>query len=163
MLEAIPPMVCVWNRYLWPFPLALNWNTADLIVFLLRVISPAVGGENEVLSSPSSCSIWPRSFSVLSTFERMIKASFCCMKSPSCTDITTGDSKLLTNCPSPPTTVIFWLNVTGVSNVVTNPPSVSSSSPSSSSIALSMNVSSPVIALILLLPIYKSPCELIPV
>ena len=69
----------------------------------------------------------------------------------------------MTNSPSPPTTVIFWLNVTGVSKVVTRPPIVSSSSPSSSNVALSMNVSSPVIALILLLPMYRSPCELIPV
>ena len=83
----------------------------------------------------------------------MISECLDCIKSVSCTDITTGDSKLLTNSPSPPTTVMFWLNVTGVSNVVTNPPIVSSSSPSSANTAASMNVSSPVIALILLLPI----------
>ena len=76
---------------------------------------------------------------------------------------TIGDSTELTRDPSPPTIVIFWLNVTGVSNVVTRPPITSSGSPSSASVALSINVSSPVIALILLLPIYKSPCELIPV
>ena len=63
-----------------------------------------------------------------------------------------GDSNVLTNCPSPPTTVMFWLKVTGVSNVVTRPPIVSSSSPSSANVAASMKVSSPVIALILLLP-----------
>ena len=125
-------------------------------------MSPSVGGENEVLSNPSSCSSCVTGSTDV-TFERMIKASRACVRSESCTAMVIGDSNVFTNSPSPPTTVIFWLNVTGVSNVVTNPPSVSSSSPSSTSVALSMNVSSPVIALILLLPIYKSPCELIPV
>ena len=84
--------------------------------------------------------------SIDSTLERIINECLDCTKSGSCTDITTGDSKLLTNSPSPPTTVMFWLNVTGVSNVLTIPPIVSSSSPSSANTAASMNVSSPVIA-----------------
>ena len=53
-----------------------------------------------------------------------------------------------------PSTVILSLNVTGVSNVVTRPPRSSPlSSSDSSREALSRNVSSPVIALIFLLPI----------
>ena len=154
MLEPNAPIACVKNLY----PLALGYligvisNTADLTLFLLRVMSPAVGGTNAVLSSLSSCSITPRSFSVLLTIERIIKESLTCLKSPSCTAMITGDSNVFGRDPSPPTTVIFWLNVTGVSKVVTRPPITSSSSPSSARTAASINVSSPVIALILLLP-----------
>ena len=55
------------------------------------------------------------------------------------------------------------LNVTGPSKVVTKFPIESPSSDDSTNCALSKNVSSPVIALILRLPIYKSPLEFRPV
>ena len=70
---------------------------------------------------------------------------------------------MLASSPSLPTTVIFWLNVTGVSKVVTRLPITSSLSPSSANTAASRNTSAPVIALILRLPMYRSPLELIPV
>ena len=129
---------------------------AALILFLLSLISPLLAGLNEVLSSPSSC-CKSLTGSTEDTLERMIKASRSWIKSLSCTEMTTGDSKFVTSVPSPPTTVKFSLKVTGVSKVVTRPPITSFSSPSSARVALSIKVSSPVIALILLLPMYRSP------
>ena len=115
-------------------------------------MSPEVGGLNEVLSRLSSCSK-PLTGSTEDTLERIIRASLCSVRSLSCTETTIGDWNVFCCDPSPPTTVIFWLNVTGVSNVVTSAPISSLSSSLSARTAASRNVSSPVIALILRLPI----------
>ena len=78
--------------------------------------------------------------------------------------IVTGELNVLVlSLFSPPLTVIYSLNVTGVSNVVTRLPIASSSSAESTSVADSRNSSSPVIASILRLPMYRSPLELRPV
>ena len=70
---------------------------------------------------------------------------------------------LIRSCASPPLTTIFSLNVTGVSNVVTRLSIASASSAESTRAADSRNSSSPVIASILRLPMYRSPLEFRPV
>ena len=78
--------------------------------------------------------------------------------------IVTGELNVLVWSPfSPPLTVMYSLNVTGVSNVVTRFPIASSSSSDAASDADSRNISSPVMASILRLPMYRSPLELRPV
>ena len=59
-------------------------------MFLLRTISPSVGGENDILSNPSSCSNCV-SGSIELTFDLIINECLDCVKSESCTDTTTGD------------------------------------------------------------------------
>ena len=125
--------------------------------------SPELLGLNWLLSKSGSFLDPSGGGLVFCTRDLMISGPSCRVRSSLATLIRTGELNALTLSPSPPLTVMFWLNVTGTSKVVTREPISSSSSSESSSAALSRNSSSPVIALILRLPMYSSPLELIPV
>ena len=129
-------------------------------MFLLRTISPLVN-VLPCCDDLSSVSSSPTGVAFGLTDDRMVREF---KPKPLATLTVTGELNVLTNLPSsPPLTVIFWLNVTGVSNVVTRLSMISSGSSESTNVADSKNTSSPVIASILRLPMYRSPFELRPV
>ena len=120
MLDGVVPTIWVWILYGCPSLRLLNWKIAEEILLRLMTISPSVSWflRNADLSrDPSSIAG--------STNEEILRADSLTLPR---TLIRTGELNVLRrSCASPPLTVMYSLNVTGVSNVVTRLPRSSSS------------------------------------
>ena len=142
--------------YLW-VPLGLRSKIAALTLFLSIRMSPALVVSSSGSSSPGRTPCLSPGRDTIVSEGGVIFAS-----NSGSTLMVTGELKKLVKLGGALRVMIFS-NVTGSSKTVTRLPNSPSSWSSSSRISASRNSSSPVIALILRLPIYNSPLELIPV